>query len=389
MSSLLLEELSEVKSIYRAINERLSKANKVMELREIVNAIKTEIAKCIDLLEDIERNIVKALEVFSRIDKGRFNVLYVQISRIVDRMRHRALVLNRLVNIINLCIHLWCNDDYRNSLMMLQQIISNVKKLLGSTLGINMYILVEHHYLMLNILKKYNVVVLCIPSYDLLKPWKWVLLFHELGHLLFDINREMFVREFRHRIMPLLKQSALTNVGEHTNVILRTWEQYWLEEFVSDLYGVALGGPAYTYAFVIEAFSSDIFACTETHPSLDLRMHLQLKYLDRIEEVKELASNVRRLWYLHRQSIAAAKDLYYPFTSRVFDELIEIFMSVVKRPSFLSFLHEVVTLRERIDRGEVVKANPLYLILALVLSSRRRDEEIQKRIIKTLSGDEG
>jgi len=135
------------------------------------------------------------------------------------------------------------------------------------------YVLVEYGYSAINILKEHNVTVLCIPSYDLFKPWKWVLLFHELGHTLFDIEREAFIKEFRRRIMPLLKQLAPTSFNRE-HAVLRIWEQYWLGEFVSDLYGVSLGGPAYTYAFMIEVFNSNPSGYRETHPSLDSRVYL-------------------------------------------------------------------------------------------------------------------
>jgi hypothetical protein len=83
-------------------------------------------------------------------------------------------VLSRLTNIISLYAHLTYNDEYKAPLIALKKFISNIEERLRSTLGYSLYVLVEYSYAAINILKEHDIVVLCIPSYDLFKPLKWV-----------------------------------------------------------------------------------------------------------------------------------------------------------------------------------------------------------------------
>jgi hypothetical protein len=217
---------------------------------------------------------------------------------------------------------------------------------------------------------------------------KWVILFHELGHALFEAKRGVFIREFRKRIMSLLKQLTPTSFSrERINLVLSIWERYWLEEFASDLYGVALGGPAYIYAFMIEVFNSNQSEYIETHPSLDSRIYPQLRCLECIKEVRELVNNARELRLSHRKNIVA-EGHRYPFTSNVLDELNEIFIDINKKPVFLDYIGKIIELRDKINRGKFVKTDSLSLILALALSSQGRKEEVQGKAIKAIVKDQ-
>ena len=210
------------------------------------------------------------------------------------------------MNMVILYTFLAANNEYRASLEALRRLIESAREHLGEPLSLSFYVLVEYGYAVINILKDYGVMIFSTPSRDLFRPWKWTLLLHEIGHVLFNARKHFFVTEFRRRIMPLLRQLAPTGMGEElVRGILSLWEQYWLGEFVADLYGVAMGGPAYTHAFMIEVFNSDPSEYIATHPSLDSRMYLQLRYLEGIAEIQGLVGSVRELWLSHRKSIVA------------------------------------------------------------------------------------
>ena len=51
---------------------------------------------------------------------------------------------------------------------------------------------------------------------------------------------------------------------------------------------------------------------------------------------------------------------------------------------FLDYMDEVAELREKIDRGEIVVADPLYLVLALTLSGKRMRSDVQKEVIRAI-----
>ena len=388
--SLLFEEINEIESIYHIINKQLISAYTIPELKELIEAIRAKVTESIKALEWIKQVAIKALEIFlQQKNKKVYKNLYTQIIRNLHTVKYRAMVLSSLTNTIDLYAYLTHNDEYKAPLIALRKTINSAKeRLKSSSLGFNLYVLVEYAYSVVDILKEYNIMVLYIPSYDLFKPWKWVLLLHELGHILFDAKRDVFVREFREKIVPLLKQLTPTSISkEQSDAILSLWERYWLEEFMSDLYGIALGSLAYTYAFMIEVFVGNPSEHGGTHPSLDSRIYLQLKYLENIKEVKELTDNVRKSWFSHRENIDAT-ELGYPFPSKALDKLSEVFTDIIKKPAFLNYIDSVIELRERIDKGEYVKADPLCLVLALALSKRGKTEEVQRKVVNAIAGDQ-
>ena len=385
---LLLEEVQEVKSIYHAINKQLLHLYGNPYLRGLIEAIKAEVRESLNELEWIKHDVVRILQIALQRDRKIFKKLYTSTVQNLYAIKSKAIVLSQLTDIAILYDCLIRNESYRTPLTALEKFIDNIKSHLKEDYSIgelSLYVLAEYSYSAINILRNRNTIVFCVPVYDLFKPWKWVLLLHEIGHILFDIKSEIFVNEFRKRILPLLKQLAPTGY-RHLVQVLRLWEQKWLKELIADLYGVALGGPSYTYAFLIEVFSSNPASPAVTHPSLDSRIHIQLKYLENIVEVREWLKRIEELWLSYRENILVEK-LSYPFTADVLDELNTIFTGITKNPLFLPYISKVLEIQEKISKGYNVVADPLYLILALTLSDRRADTTTQKRIIRAIAGD--
>lgn len=379
MSILLFEEVHEVRSIYDIIKKYTTNMRKYTKLKKLIIAIENEVEKGIN---DIEW--IKELLQENREKNDRF---YTELSRIIYTVKYRAIVLSQLINIITTYTYLFNNDIYREPLTALEKLINNAKQYLKDISNINLYVLVEYGYLEINILEKHNVIILCIPSYDLFKPWKWSLLFHELGHLLFNKRRDEYIIKFREEIQPLIKQQKPRGYKEKTSRLLSVWEQHWLTEFISDLYGVALGGPAYTYAFIIEVFNSESSIPTTTHPSLDSRIYLQLEYLQSIREIRKLTERIYTLWSLYRGGDLAEK-LGYPFSADILNKLKEIFTEITGKPVFLNYIDKIIELREKIDKDENIVGEPLHLVLALSLSDKRREDPVQKKIIKAIAEDQ-
>ena len=150
----------------------------------------------------------------------------------------------------------------------------------------------------------------------------------------------------------MLRELAPISIRREVTALLSIWEQNWLKELISDLYAVATGGPAYTYAFMVEVFESNPSQYTLTHPSLDSRIYVQLNYLKRIEGMKELIGDVKELWLSHRGNILA-RGLSYPFPQAILEKLVNIFINVIKKPVFPNLLDKVSDLRLQIDRGKV------------------------------------
>ena len=168
--------------------------------------------------------------------------------------------------------------------------------------------------------------------------------------------------------------------------ILGHGEQNWLKELISDLYGVAIGGPAYTYTFMIEVFEDNPARCAFTHPSLDSRIYIQLKCLENME-LGKLVSGVKELRLAHRSNVLV-RELGYPFPQGALEELVSIFMDMVGRPVFPDISDKVVELQLQLNQGRIPAGTPLFLILALALSGNRRNRLIQGKVIEAIVADQ-
>ena len=83
------------------------------------------------------------------------------------------------------------------------------------------------------------------------------LLFHEVGHQLYQVHKpemDALVRELQRRIQSLLKPSVRRDDSEESkneerrNAIVETWYE-WAQEVFCDAMGLTIGGPAYLHAF--------------------------------------------------------------------------------------------------------------------------------------------
>ena len=384
MSSFLVEEISEIESIYHNIESHLATLSIPSELVGMIDAIRAEINESVGELEWIRRSL--NLIRLARKEKI-FKRFYTESLRDLYAIKHRAIILNQLVDIVTLYTHLRSNDKYRDSMMALKKFINDARAYFNELSNLKLYTLLEYAYSAIAILLKYGMMVFCVPSYDVLRPWKWALLLHELGHAAFIVRKDDFIKKFRDKILPILRELAPTSLKEEGVArYLRTWEQNWLKELISDLYGVAIGGPAYTYTFMIEVFEDNPARCAFTHPSLDSRIYIQLKCLENME-LGKLVSGVKELRLAHRSNVLV-RELGYPFPQGALEELVSIFMDMVGRPVFPDISDKVVELQLQLNQGRIPAGTPLFLILALALSGNRRNRLIQGKVIEAIVADQ-
>ena len=384
MTYFLVEEISEIESIYRSIESRLATLSIPSELVGMINAIRAEINEGVEELEWIRRSLDLIRLMMKEYIFKRF---YTESIRNLYAIKHRTLILNQLVDIITLYTHLGSNDEYRDSMIALEKFINDARTYFNELSNLKLYTLIEYAYSAIAILLKYRVMVFCVPSYDVLRPWKWALLLHELGHTAFITRRDGFIKKFRDKILPILRELAPTSLKEEDIArYLRTWEQNWLKELISDLYGVAIGGPAYTYTFIIEVFEDNPARYAFTHPSLDSRIYIQLKCLEKME-LEKLVSDVKELWLTHRSNVLV-RELGYPFPQRALEELVSVFIDMVGRPVFPNISNKVVKLQLQLNQGRVPAGTPLSLILALALSDNRRNRTIQEKVLEAIVADQ-
>ena len=125
MTYFLVEEISEIESIYRSIESRLATLSIPSELVGMINAIRAEINEGVEELEWIRRSLnliclMMKEDIFKRFYTESIHNLYA--------IKHRTLILNQLVDIITLYTHLGSNDEYRDSMIALEKFINDAGK---------------------------------------------------------------------------------------------------------------------------------------------------------------------------------------------------------------------------------------------------------------------
>ena len=185
MSSFLTEELSEIESIYDSIRARLIDICELSELKELVRAIETEINERIRELKWIK---LKSALIHPQRNKELYKRFYAMTLRGLYTIKYRTIILSRLTNVITLYVYLKDNTKYNESTTALKKFIDDVKIRLEDIKNLRLYTFIEYAYSMITILDKCGIVAFCTPSYDMLKPWKWILLLHELELIMFNMS---------------------------------------------------------------------------------------------------------------------------------------------------------------------------------------------------------
>jgi len=382
LTDILLEEIADIRSIMRGVAE---KASQVAQLfGELAAVVKRATEDGLNELKHIEQRGVAALRTIPYGDPLH-RKLYTQIVRSISSIRSRAVVLNRLADSMTLSASLASqNSAIATALRALRAFVDDVASVLKDLSGISVHVLVEYAYISLSILMSgYGAYVVCAPSYDLFKPWKWVLLLHELGHAVFELRRGEYIKLFRSRISPLLRELAPRGI-EAEHGYEKLFEENWLKEFVADLYGVHVGGSSFTSAFMVEVFYGDPSMYRETHPSLDSRMNVQLKYLKEILKTDTHTGSIEEKWLRHRRSIDI-EEPRYPFSKEILGEVVEVFREVAGPPPFLNYADEMLRAVEALNSGRIPEGRPLVLVIASALSDKGREEASQRSIIEVLS----
>jgi len=381
LHDLLLDEIADIRGILRRVAIGVSHVG--LFFGGLAEAVRRAAEDNLKELEDIEQHEVAALKSTSREDPL-YRKLYTQTAQRIHLVRSRAVMLNELTELMFLSASRASQDSsVATALRALKTFIDDAVDVLKDLSGVYVHVLMEYAYTSLDILMDgYGVYVVNIPSYDLFNPWKWILLLHELGHAAFEARKDEYTRMFRSHILPLLRSLAPRGVEGRYDVL---FEKYWLEELVADLYGVSIGGPAFTSAFIVEAFGWNPSVYT-THPPLDSRMGVQLRYLKEASEhsIGEHVRILERKWFQHRRSLDV-EEPGYPFSKEVLGEVVKIFREVTGPPPFLSYADEVLSAVEALNSGRTPEGRPLALVAALALSDRGRAEALQRGVIEALS----
>ena len=319
-------------------------------LKEVISKeIDSEVLR----LHDIQKVLDLLKQISTCFKSRKITGLLSMVAKHIYVSKLRTQIINSIIHLIHAHVSICSTKTYKNAIIALQYFISCLKEIVDGFLerSVNIVCLASNDYFYSPVLKKRNNIILSIPARDLLKLWKWVLMFHELGHYFFELKKDEFLSRFRESVSPIISDSAPTGYASISG-LQKIWEEHWLCELISDLFGTYLGGVSFTNAFVVEVFQDNPARYT-THPPLDARMYSQLKYLGSVCNkvfAKDL-NIIRSSWYEFRKKFPSTY-LAYPFTSRILDEIIKIFNEVVGNPPFLNFAHDILRLREIINENK-------------------------------------
>jgi hypothetical protein len=134
-------------------------------------------------------------------------------------------------------------------------------------------------YMVSPILNNYAIFALPLVDYDL--NWRWPLLFHEVGHVVWSLGlKNEILNKFEAEIRQKLA-SCLVGSREEISKYHFWWSQHWLKELFADIVGISLGSYAYTKLLVHTILSAQAML-PGTHPPIVARVYVQLRSLEKM-----------------------------------------------------------------------------------------------------------
>jgi len=384
-----LEEIIELESIYHAITDYV---NSLPDLDTMFTKLKHAVLKRV---ESETRNlnwisntfkILISNKILSRMGKREdYQLAHAEIARILSHMKTRAQGLTGILNLMNSHANLYSNEKNLLALRSLNKYIMDIRQI-EPLINNDLFCTFSDAYFMTPILKNEGIVVLSLALYDIFKVWKWILLLHEIGHIIYPYYKSKLVSKFRNRILPLLNETVPRGYEQQASVLIKLWEREWLEEIFSDLYATSLGGLAYTKAFIIEAYSGEVSEGTQFHPALIARVYSQMEYISNSSSgaISQQLNDTKTAWNRFVQSLSET-EYPYPFTIDVLDEIVNMFTELVGKPRYLDYINDITTISLEADKIE--RKSPLRLIIALNLSSSKYDSEVNQKILKVIAED--
>ncbi len=246
-------------------------------------------------------------------------------------------------------------------------------------------LLLSSQYKMTDILADKSVYVVAMPIYDIVIPWYWILLSHELGHVFYAQNRTEIEGANIRNIVKYLAERAptTTRTRDDFRSYIRLWREHWLQELISDLFACALLGTSYTIALIDSLQDPEAGAFSKTHPPLSARIHIQLYYLNAI--VPELARECERYWKSFEEHFCS-KSFNYPFGGEILENIVQSFKDILPNPPVFNILNKVKEFRKELESNNVPETGDvLSMICALALSNNKL--KIREQFMKTITED--
>jgi len=210
-----------------------------------------------------------------------------------------------------------------------------------------------------------------LPLSDLYNPAKWILLSHEFGHLYFQTHKNDILVE----TLPLIEEKLRETLVEKSSRLEKIkenkelWSEFWLEELVSDIIGVSLGGPAYLKMLILETCDYNPVAMHDiAHPPLDARAFTQIRYLEHVGAPSELVSRIKEEWKAFRNGISEESPLQEAFNEDLLNAIAQKLTEFIPHPFIVTKWNHIKRIISKIPK---VKEDIRLVIPAVALAEVR------------------
>lgn len=285
-------------------------------------------------LDRIEYNLniqAKLSKYLLRIKEKKFayRELYTRILFMLQQYRQFVYLLHMVYELIFLRKNIGRNENFQRYLSILDEYIDLLAEKMKVFADLLLIVAPQSEYASLPMLSE-RIFIVMLPLTNLIKPWKWVLLSHELGHLFFQYRKENILTKAR----PLIEEELRETIRDEERVqeYVRLWDDFWLQEIVSDIVATSLCGPAYLKMFIIEATESKPTQLYGTHPPLDARAIAQITYMKLVGAPDELILAMERVWKAFRGGINETLSLPDYLSEDMVKHVSYLMVDTIKEP---------------------------------------------------------
>ena len=345
-------------------NLKIISINKILKVVDMLtNRIKSKLSE----LENIRKICEQNLPVL-RNDKAKYRKLYTQLIFSLNQHREEIYHLSEAYELLYFCEKI-CDIHAKNSqaLVIVNEYVSNIAKELS--IPSLTPTIVHNDYANLPIEVLGDVYIIMLPAIDLLKPKKWILLAHEVGHILFDIHRDRILTDLMPKIEELLREhlpeerDKEDKVKEYRNL----WREEWLKELVADVAGAALGGPAYLKILILQLANPGPTSFVTDHPPLEAREIVQLEYLKNVKAPDDLIDMMEDTWNKFRSNIIDEyPELPSYLNQEILSEVAEYMLNLIPKPFIASNWDGILELSSQLPK---IKEKDLRLLIPAIALS--------------------
>jgi len=211
--------------------------------------------------------------------------------------------------------------------------------------------------------------VIMLPLTNLTKPWKWVLLSHELGHIYFRYSRKNILM----KTLPIIEEKLRESMHEKEDIknYIELWSRYWLKEIVSDIIATGLCGPAYFKMLILEAIEHEPTHVYTSHPPLDIRALAQIEYTYLAKAPNKLMQIMKNVWGKFRISIKETSPLPEYINEELVKRILPPLVDIIPRPFIVSNWDEFEKIMY--DLPKIKDEDIRFVIPAMALSDIHKE----------------